>query len=92
MVGIFLDLKKAFNVVPHKILLKKLKNLGVNGVALRWFTSYRYLEGRKQCVDIDGNISEVLNLTISILQGSILGPIIFLCFINDLSNCTELLS
>jgi hypothetical protein len=89
-VGIFLDLKKAFDVVPHEILLKKLKNLGINGVALRWFTSY--LEGRTQCVDIDGNMSDVLSLTISILQGSILGPILFLCFINDLPNCTDLFS
>jgi hypothetical protein len=88
-VGIFLDLKKAFDVVPHKILIKKLKKLGINGVALRWFESY--LEGRKQRVEIDGKLSDILNLNISILQGSILGPILFLCFINDLPNCTELL-
>jgi Reverse transcriptase (RNA-dependent DNA polymerase) len=89
-VGILLDLKKAFDVVPHKILLKKLENLGITGVSLRWFSSY--LEGRTQCVEIDGKISEVLNLAISILQGSILGPILFLCYINDLPNCTELLA
>jgi Reverse transcriptase (RNA-dependent DNA polymerase) len=89
-VGILLDLKKAFDVVPHKILLKKLENLGIAGVSLRWFASY--LEGRTQCVEIDGKISEVLNLAISILQGSILGPILFLCYINDLPNCTELLA
>jgi Reverse transcriptase (RNA-dependent DNA polymerase) len=89
-VGIFLDLKKAFDVVPHSILLKKLKKLGIGGVALRWFTSY--LEGRSQKVEIEGQLSDVELLKISILQGSILGPILFLCFINDLPNCTDMLS
>jgi hypothetical protein len=89
-VGIFLDLKKAFDVVPHNILLKKMEKLGVGGIAMRWFTSY--LEGRSQKVDIDGQLSDIESLTISILQGSILGPILFLCFINDLPNCTDLLT
>jgi Reverse transcriptase (RNA-dependent DNA polymerase) len=89
-VGIFLDLKKAFDVVPHNILLKKLEKLGVRGLALKWFTSY--LEGRSQRVEIEGQLSDIEALTISILQGSILGPILFLCFINDLPNCTELLT
>jgi Reverse transcriptase (RNA-dependent DNA polymerase) len=89
-VGVFLDLKKAFDVVPHRILLKKLERLGIRGIALRWFTSY--LNGRMQRVEIDGQLSEIEQLTISILQGSILGPILFLCFINDLPNCTELLT
>jgi hypothetical protein len=48
VVGIFLDLKKAFDVVPNNILLKKLEKMGIVGLALRWFTSY--LEGRNQCV------------------------------------------
>jgi methylaspartate ammonia-lyase len=89
-VGVFLDLKKAFDVVPHNILLKKLEKLGIRGVALRWFSSY--LEGRSQRVEIDGQLSDVEAITISILQGSILGPILFLCFINDLPNCTDLLT
>jgi hypothetical protein len=89
-VGIFLDLKKAFDVVSHKILLKKLKNLKITGMALSWFKSY--LEGRKQQVEINGTLSDVHNLLISILQGSILGPILFLCFIKDLPNCTDLLT
>jgi hypothetical protein len=89
-VGIFLDLKKAFDVVSHKILLKKLKNLSIDGVVHEWFTSY--LEGRTQCVEIDGELSDELYLCISILQGSILGPILFLCFINDLPSCTDLLA
>jgi len=87
-IGIFLDLKKAFDVVPHDILLKKLSKLGVNGTALNWFASY--LSNRKQKVDINGNISSSKNLDISVLQGTILGPILFLCFINDLPNATTL--
>jgi Reverse transcriptase (RNA-dependent DNA polymerase) len=88
--AIFLDLKKAFDVVPHGILLKKLEKLGIRGVALKWFTNY--LKGRSQRVEINGNLSDIEYITISILQGSILGPILFLCFINDLPNCTELLT
>jgi hypothetical protein len=67
-----------------------MEKLGVGGIAMRWFTSY--LEGRSQKVDIDGQLSDIESLTISILQGSILGPILFLCFINDLPNCTDLLT
>jgi len=52
-VGVFLDLKKAFDVCSHSILLKKLKKMGINGTAHAWFSSY--LQGRSQCVDIDGN-------------------------------------
>jgi hypothetical protein len=89
-VGIFLDLKKAFDTVPHRILLKKLEKLGVRGVALKWFTNY--LNGRCQRVEIDGQLSDIEYITISILQGSILGPILFLCFINDLPRSTDMLS
>jgi hypothetical protein len=90
MVGIFLDLKKAFDTVPHRTLLKKLEKLGIRGIALKWFINY--LNGRSQRVEIDGKLSDVEYLTISILQGIILGPILFLCFINDLPNCTDMLS
>jgi hypothetical protein len=57
---------------------------------LKWFTNY--LNGRSQRVEIDGKLSDIEYLTISILQGSTLGPILFLCFINDLPNCTDMLS
>jgi hypothetical protein len=90
VVGIFLDLKKAFDLVPHNLLLKKLERMGVVGLALGWFTSY--LEGRLQCVDIGGKISSLRDIIISVLQGSILGPILFLCYINDLPDCTDLLA
>ena len=87
-IGIFLDLKKAFDVCSHSILLRKLRKLGINGIAHKWFTSY--LNNRKQRVDISGNLSSSKALDISVLQGSILGPILFLCYINDLHLCTSL--
>jgi hypothetical protein len=59
------------------ILLKKLKSLGINGMELEWFSSY--LSNRKQCIDINGPLSDSNDIKISILQGSILGPILFLC-------------
>jgi hypothetical protein len=91
-VGIFLDLKKAFDTVPHNILLKKLEKLGIRGTAHKWFTNYLLVSGRSQRVEIEGHLSDIEYIRISILQGSILGPILFLCFINDLPNCTDLLS
>jgi len=87
-IGIFLDLKKAFDVCSHSILLRKLHKLGIKDTALQWFTSY--LHGRQQKVDINGNLSSSRSLDISVLQGSILGPILFLCYINDLYLHTTL--
>ena len=89
-IGLFLDLKKAFDVCSHKILLEKLKSFGVKNTALKWFTSY--LSERMQCVDINGNLSTPRGIDISVLQGSILGPILFLCYIDDLPAATSLLT
>ena len=86
--GIFLDLKKAFDVCSHEILIRKLHKLGIRDTALSWFKSY--LQGRQQKVDINNNLSSSKALDISVLQGSILGPILFLCYINDLHFCTSL--
>ena len=88
--GVFLDLKKAFDTVPHDILLKKLVKLGITGTTLNWFKSY--LSGRTQKVDINGQLSDSCDIDISVLQGTILGPILFLCYINDLPNATDLFS
>ena len=77
--GVFLDLQKVFDVVSHKILLKKLNNLGIKGMALRWFESY--LSDRIQCVDIKGNFSSFKTINISVMQGSVLRPLLFLCFL-----------
>jgi hypothetical protein len=86
-VGVFLDFEKAFDVVPHDILLKKLKKLGVSDTALAWFASY--LSNRTQ----KGTTSENALLNdISVFQGTSLWPVLFLCFINYLPLATELLS
>ena len=90
VIGIFLDLKKAFDTVSHDILLSKLKKLGISGTPLKWFTSY--LSNRTQFTEIRGCKSNELAIDISVLQGSILGPILFLCFINDLHLATWLLT
>jgi Reverse transcriptase (RNA-dependent DNA polymerase) len=71
-IGIFLDLKKAFDTVQHDILLRKLQRFGVTGTALAWFTSY--LSNRSQCVDINGTLSDFQQILMSVLQGSSLGP------------------
>jgi hypothetical protein len=89
-IGIFLDLKKAFDVCSHEILLKQLKKYGITGNAHNWFSSY--LKDCIQCVDINGNISIPKTFNISVIQGSILGPVLFLLYINDLFSASSLLS
>jgi hypothetical protein len=88
--GVFLDLKKAFDVCSHSILLKKLSKMGIAGTPLEWFKNY--LSGRLQQVDIHGNLSDELHLDISVIQGSILGSILFLCHIYDFYSVRSLFS
>ncbi len=75
-IGIVLDLRKAFDTCSHSILLKKLSKLGICNTALGWFSSY--LTDRSQKVEIDGNLSNLLNISCGVFQGSILGPVLFL--------------
>ena len=86
--GVFIDLSKAFDIVDHSILLKKLQLYGITDKNLTWFQSY--LSNRKQYIEIGENSkTDPKYVTCDVPQGSLLGPLLFLVYVNDLPNASR---
>jgi len=80
---LLLDLQKAVDTVDHSIFIMKLSSSGLGKDIVRWFSSY--LSDRQQIVDISGTFSSTATVTCGVPQGSILGPLLFLIYVNDMS-------
>ena len=87
--GVFIDLSKAFDTVDHNILLKKLSLYGIKNNSLKWFPSY--LSNRKQFIQAGDIKTSYEDIICDVPQGSILGPLLFIIYVNDLSDVSKIL-
>ena len=87
-INVYLDLSKAFDTLDHNILLHKLRHYGIRGTCLALLK--KYLSERKQFVEFNGVKSSQANITTGVPQGSILGPLLFIIYTNDISNACDI--
>ena len=83
--GVLMDLSKAFNCVPHDLLIAKLSAHGLHGNALKYI--YTYLKNRKQCVPVNNVCSDFKDIISGVPQGSVIGPMLFNAFLNNFFFC-----
>ena len=86
-IATYIDLSKAFDCLRYDKLFKKMEYTGFTPHTLSWFKDY--ITDRQQCVDVDGEQSGWLDVKLGVPQGSILGPILFLIYVNDINNCNK---
>ena len=90
LIGIFLDFSKAFDTINHNVLLHKLSHYGIRGKALEWFR--KYLNNRKQYVSLNDHNSTLKEINCGVPQGNLLGPLLFIVYINEFCRSSNALS